>query len=237
MRTAPIAIESALALARLSTENAARWRRCCGTNRRGEPSLPAPVRIHANISSRYAGPCSTRGPGGRGHHAKAQVAATARAAAQTSIRLTARSSWPLRSRTIIAAQAGAALSRGRSHGTWSQSPSGYEARAAVTTASASPTPGVQPRRRPLPTRRLEPVVHPPQQLVDAEEAALAVGLAAEHGLVPPDHPHGPVGLGPDAERPAGDELEEHLLVGGARQAAVGERDGHLRAPALRQPAL
>src|SRR5688572_32466292 len=89
--------------------------------------------------------------------------------------------------------------------------------------------------------RLAPVLQLLQELVDAQQALLPVGVAAQDRVIPALHPDRRVQLAADAEPPAGDELEEDLLVCGAAQPAVGKGDGvlagaPLRAAPLRHPA-
>ena len=51
-------------------------------------------------------------------------------------------------------------------------------------------------------------------------------------MIPPLHADGPVDLVAHAELAPGNEFEEHLLVRGAGEAAVRERNGVLLAPAV-----
>src|SRR5436305_5588844 len=69
-----------------------------------------------------------------------------------------------------------------------------------------------------------PVVHLLQQLIDRQQPFGAIGVAAEDGVVPALHPDRTVEIVADAELAAGNELEEDLLVRGAGQAAIRERD-------------
>jgi hypothetical protein len=89
MRTAPIAMESTLPVRRLMATNRARWVACCGTKRAGLDSGPRPVRIQANISSRYSGPWRIERSTGEGQRANDAVAQTATAAAQHNMATTA----------------------------------------------------------------------------------------------------------------------------------------------------
>src|SRR5207247_10523667 len=66
---------------------------------------------------------------------------------------------------------------------------------------------------------------------------LAVVRAAPAGVIPALHAHGRGQLAADAQPAAGDELQEDLLVGGAAQPPIGERDGVLAGAALGAPPL
>src|SRR2546428_5990744 len=66
---------------------------------------------------------------------------------------------------------------------------------------------------------------------------MSVGVAAEHGVVPALHTDGRVRLASDPQPLAGDELEEHLLVGGAAEAAIRKGNGVLPPSPLALAAL
>src|SRR5436190_17301453 len=66
---------------------------------------------------------------------------------------------------------------------------------------------------------------------------MSVGVAAEHGMVPALHADGRVRLASDPQPLAGDELEEHLLVGGAAEAAIRKGNGVLPPSPLALAAL
>src|ERR1043166_7251134 len=71
-------------------------------------------------------------------------------------------------------------------------------------------------------RRLLPVIHLLQQLIDREQALLAAPLAAEDRVVPPFHPDRPIEIAAERQPAAGDELQKDLLVRRACQSPVGE---------------